>query len=135
MARLRGARKSVPLVCALAVAACGGEADRPSAPEGPSPLAQRCSLRPADGDSGFPEGVLVDGSVVIGHGRALAPGELVDVFQQLQRNAANAGLMVSDSELETFDAEIELVTSEGEVELLLRSARHCVRATDIRVAG
>src|SRR3712207_2906932 len=93
MDRLRRPRKWLPLLCALAVAACGDEGEKP-APAADNSLAERCSLKALGGDGGFPSGLLPDGSVVIGDGRAIVPGELRDVFEELQHHAAAADLMV-----------------------------------------
>jgi hypothetical protein len=131
-------RKWLPLVCGLVLAACGGDDEKPAADKAPASgnaLARRCSLEPASGDSGFPSGLLPDGSVVVGDGAAIVPGELPDVYKQLQASAGAAGLEVRDSELETLDAELELGRPDGELGLQLSLPRDCPRATQVDVRG
>jgi hypothetical protein len=137
MARPRGSRKWVPLACGLALSACGGDEEKPAAgkaaPAADNALVKRCSLKVADGNGGFPPGLLPAGSVVTGEGYAIAPGKLGDVFQALQSGAADAGLEVRDSEIETFDAELELEGPDGEFGLALSPRRGCDGAVEVRL--
>jgi hypothetical protein len=137
MDRLRRSRKWLPVACVLVLSACGDDTEKPAGakahPTPDSALVDRCSLKVADGDGGFPAGLLPAGAVVTGDGYAIVDAQIADVYQQLQDAAGKAGLTVRDSELETFDAEIELETDDGEVGLRLEPARDCESATDVRL--
>jgi hypothetical protein len=130
---VRHGRKWVPAVCALALAACGGEEPERAQVADPG-LTARCELEAADGDGGFPAGLLPERSVVTSDGVAIADGKLAAVYTILKDRAEAAGLVIRDSELETLDAELELEGGDGEFGLRLGLARDCVRATEIRLA-
>ena len=140
MDRRRRSRKWLPALCLLTVTGCGGESSEPAgkAAAAPSPDAafvKRCTVSTIEGDGGFPAGLLPPGAAIIADGRAIAPGELTDVYTALQERAGDAGMAVRDTELETFDAEIELAGPDGEFGLRLSVPRACARATDVRLAG
>jgi hypothetical protein len=139
MDRLRPSRKWLPVTCVLVLSACGDDTEKPAGakahPTPDSALVDRCSLKVADGDGGFPAGLLPAGAVVTGDGYAIVDAQIADVYQQLQEGAGKAGLTVRDSELETFDAELELEGSDGEFGLALEPRRGCDGATEVRLRG
>lgn len=106
--------------------------DRPGVPRlAAIDLANTALFSSAD-EGSFPSGLLPSASVVTGEGSAVVDGRLADVYAQL---TSTEGFAVSDSELETLDAEIELDGPDWELGLRLELAADCERATQVRLAG